>query len=358
MSTSALFESQSSRLNERQERILASVVEGYVSSARPLSSAMVVDSSHIPVSTATVRNELALLEDLGLVMQLHTSGGRIPTTAGYKYYIERLLPKSVVPTEDQVTIRHQFHQAQSEVDEWLRLAAAVLAHRAHTVAVVTTPKRNESYFRRVELVEAPPHNVLVIVVLSDGSVVQEGISVESPTPQETLRSIADALNRVYEGSTSVDEIDRRTGRLLAAIAPYGLEVVRLLRRAAARRFQLYHEGLGEMLTGPEFHPNSYTNLGAADKLRRVIDFLQQGIAMEDLLGIMAGEAGVQVMIGGQAPLLELEDYAMVLGRYGEETDASGVLGVLGPTRMDYGRAISLVRYMSELMTDLVFGRQG
>ena len=120
--------------------------------------------------------------------------------------------------------------------------------------------------------------------------------------------------------------------------------------------QVYHEGLGEMLSRPDFSGATYPNLAGGERLRRVVDFLQQGIAMEDLLSMMAMEEGVQVVIGGEAPLSDLEDYSIVVGRYGGVTEGSGMLGVLGPTRMEYGRAISLVRYMTELMTDLVFGR--
>jgi heat-inducible transcriptional repressor len=344
------------RLTERQEKILATVVETYIASARPLSSAAIVELSHLPVSSATVRNELATLEEMGFVMQLHTSGGRIPSTAGYKYYIEHLLPKSVISNEDQVTIRHQFHQAHSEVEEWFRLAAAVLAHRAHNVALVTAPRGEQPRFKHVELVEAQPHTVLTIVVLSDGTVIQEAIATEQQLSQEILRTMADELNRSLQGSSSDVEIQERSQRVSAAVQPFAAEVQRLVRRSTSGPRHLYHEGLAEMLTHPEFTSGSYPNLGTADRIRQVIDFLQQGIAMEDLLGMMAREAGVHVVIGGEAPLVQLEDFSMVIGRYGPDNESSGMLGLLGPTRMDYGRAISLVRYMSELMTDLVFIR--
>jgi len=115
------------QLTDRQERILQALVEDYVSTGRAVGSGSILDHSGLPVSSATVRNELALLEEAGLVLQLHTSGGRIPTTQGYRYYIEHLLPTPMMSDDDQVTIRHQFHQAYTEVEEWMKLAAAVLA---------------------------------------------------------------------------------------------------------------------------------------------------------------------------------------------------------------------------------------
>lgn len=342
-------------LTERQERILKTVVEEYVGTGRPVGSTAVIERSAMSVSSATVRNELALLEDQGLVLQLHTSGGRIPTTFGYRYYIEYLLPPTPMSNEDQVTIRHQFHQAHTELDEWMKLAAAVLAHRVHNVALITPPRVESIGFRHVELIAAQPHTVLIIVVLIDGSVMQELMAVEEAVSQETLRGWADAMNEVFGGSQTVAQIESRIRLLPEHLRPYGTTVLRLLSRSH-RPLPLYHQGLGEMLRRPEFSASAHPNLAEGERLRRVLDFLQQGLAMEDLLALMAMEAGVQVVIGGEAPLVQLEDYSMVVGRYGGEAEGGGVVGVLGPTRMEYGHAISLVRYMTELMTDLVFGR--
>ena len=343
-------------MTERQERILKVLVEDYVGSGRPIGSATVLERSGLNVSSATIRNELALLEENGFTLQMHISGGRIPTTQGYRYYIEYLLPASLVSDEDQVTIRHQFHQAHTEVEEWLKLAAAVMAHRAHNVAVITSPSVEEVRFKHVELVEAQTHTVLTVVVFNDGSVRQEMMATEAMVSQDELRKHADALNQLFDGATSTRALEARSVGLAEPDRSYAETVVRLVSRAQEGRRQIYHQGLGEMLARPEFAAGAHPNLAAGDRLRRVVDFLQQGLAMEDLLSLVAMENGVQVVIGGESPLVQLEDYAMVVGRYGLSSEGSGVLGLLGPTRMDYGGAISLVRYMTELMTDLVFGR--
>jgi heat-inducible transcriptional repressor len=330
------------------------MVEEYVASAKPISSAAVLERSALNVSSATIRNELADLEELGLVVQLHTSGGRMPTSLGYRYYIERLLPAPDLSNDEQVTIRHQFYQARTEIDEWLRLAAAVIAHRVHNVAVITPPRAIEVRCKHVEFIAVQDHMALVIVVLTDGSVVQEFEPQEVITSQEDLSVAADLVNRAFynlsasQAETAAQKLPPRLGSLAAA-------VVGLVRRASERRRQVYHEGLTEMLRQPEFMSARHSMVPASERLRRVIEFLQQGLAMEDLLTLLAMEQGVQVVIGGEQPLSTLHDYSMVVGRYGGDTEGSGVLGVLGPTRMEYGRAISLVRYMSDLMTDLLLG---
>lgn len=342
-------------LSERQERILKVLVEDYVYSGRPIGSSTLLNHSVLNVSSATIRHELAILEDLGLVLQLHTSGGRVPTTPGYRYYVEHLLPTPALSGDDQITIRHQFHQAQAEPAQWMRLAAAVLSHRAHTVALVTSPHVEGPRFKRVELIEAQPHTVLVVVLLTDGGLIQELMSSDLRLSQEELRGHADTLNEVLAGASDVADIERQVNKLPEGLRPFAATVVGILKRADDRRLEIYHQGLGEMLGRSEYSSTGWPNLATGERLRRVVDFLQSGLAMEDLLSLMALESGVQVVIGGESPLQELEDYAIVMGRYGAPTEGRGVLGVLGPTRMDYGQAISLVRYITELMTDLVFG---
>jgi heat-inducible transcriptional repressor len=343
-------------LTERQERILKILVEDYVETGRPIGSATLLNHSSLNVSSATIRSELAGLEEAGLVLQLHTSGGRVPTTRGYRYFIEHLLPTPSLSGDDQITIRHQFHQAHGDRAEWLKLAAAVLAHRAHTVALVTSPRTDGPRLRRVELVEASPHSALIVAVLSDGTVLQETMSIESAVSQDQLRGIADDLNRHLAGASAVTQIEGQLAQVPEALRPFALVVGNLLNRSAQRRLEVYHEGLGDMLRRPEFSGVAQTAMADGERIRRVVDFLQSGLTMEDLLSLMAMESGVQVVIGGESPLQQLEDYAMVVGRYGASQEGSGVLGLLGPTRMDFGQAISLVRYMTELMTDLVFGR--
>src|SRR5947209_17508597 len=120
-------------LTERQERILKTIVVLYVAGAHPVGSAAIVTASDLHVSSATVRNEMSVLEELGYIRQLHTSGGRVPTNAGYRHYVERLMGSSHLPNSEARTILHQFHQAHTEVQEWLKLAATIMATRMHNV---------------------------------------------------------------------------------------------------------------------------------------------------------------------------------------------------------------------------------
>jgi heat-inducible transcriptional repressor len=340
------------KLTDRQERILQTVVDEYTATARPISSHTVLQRLRLNISSATIRNELALLEDLGLLMHLHTSGGRIPTALGYRYYIEHLLLPPDLPVDEQITIRHQFYQAQTELEEWLKLAAAIMARRARNVALITAPRFSDVRLKHIELVQVQPRVVLVLVVLTDGSVLQEIVTLDNAVTQEALSADADLANSLLQ-DLSAAQIEARIDTLPPHIRLVAHVAAKLLQRAVERSGQVYHEGLLEMLLQPEFAATRQPHVAAGERLRRIIEFLQRDVATDNLLALIDLESGIQVVLGGEEPLSELRDYSMVIGRYGDEHAVSGVLGVLGPIRMEYGRAIAVVQYMSNLMTDLL-----
>lgn len=341
-------------LTRRQEYILKTIVEQYISTAHPVGSAAIVSASGLAVSSATVRNEVAALEDLRLVHQLHTSGGRVPTDAGYRYYVEKLMSHAHLPSTDARTIRHQFHQAHTEVGEWLRLAATVMAHRMRNVGIVTAPKSTEVRLRHVEVISIHDSIGLLIVVLQDGTVLQEMINLAEAHSQDRLSALADHLNLVLRGKSASEVIGSLQGLDPLAIT-VGEMVGHQLLRGEGQYAQVFHAGLGDMIRQPEFSEPRPGEPAAVfnERIREMVDFLQHGFAIQRLLSGLPTEADVHVVIGGETQGDALRGYSFVLGRYGDEDDSRGYLGILGPTRMEYPRAVALVRYMSDLMTDLM-----
>lgn len=341
-------------LTERQERILKSIVELYITTAHPVGSQAIVAASGLGVSSATVRHEMAVLEETGLIRQLHTSGGRVPSNAGYRYYVERLMQPLRMSTSDAVTIRHQFHQAHTELQEWLKLAATVIAHRLHNVGLVTAPKSPEVRLRHLEVISIQNTVVLLIVVFADGTVMQEMLPLPETRTQEELSALADRLNQSLKG-LGAGQIERHLADLPPLDGAIAAIAVNLLRRGEGQHVQVFHAGLSDLISQPEFlepRPGEPATVFNA-RLRRVVDFLNQGFALQQLLTGLPVHSNVQIVIGGETPYPGLEDYSFVLGRYGDEEDTTGYLGVVGPTRMEYPRAVALVRYMTNLMTDLM-----
>jgi heat-inducible transcriptional repressor len=338
------------KLSERRERILKTIVELYVAEAHPVGSSAIVAASGLSVSSATVRNEMAFLEDEGYIRQLHTSGGRVPTNAGYRYYVERLMGPSRLSSAEALTIRHQFHQAPIAIQEWLKLAATIMAHRLHNVGLVTAPKTAELRLRHLEVIAIQQAVALVIVVLQDGTVLQEMSVLPETRTQEELSPLADRLSVAFRGMTA-DQVEGQIGALGEQESAVARVAVHLLQRGEEQSAPVFHAGLADLIQQPEFaapRPG-----GVNERLRHMLEFLQQGFAVERLLQGLPRGAHVQVVIGEDTPTTGLQDYSFVFGRYGDESDASGYLGVLGPTRMQYPRAVALVRYMSDLMSDLM-----
>jgi heat-inducible transcriptional repressor len=341
-------------LTDRQERVLRAIVEHYIVTAHPVGSAAIVGIPGLQVSSATVRHEMAVLEELGYIRHLHTSGGRVPTSFGYRYYVERLMEPVRVPNSEARTIMHQFHQAHTELQEWLRLAATVMAHRMRTVGVVTAPRPTEVRLRHLEAISIQPSVALLIVVLQEGTVLQEMTPLEEAHTQEELSALADQLSQMLRGLTA-SQIEGRLSGLPALYRTIGSLAAHLLGRAQDQHAQIFHAGLADMIRQPEFQ---HARAGEAatspsERLSQMVELLQQGFAIQRLTAGMPTHADVQIVIGGEPSAEGLLDYSFVLGRYGDEEDTSGFLGVVGPTRMEYPRAVALVRYMTELMTNLM-----
>jgi heat-inducible transcriptional repressor len=200
-----------SDLTERQRMILLLVVRDYIDTAQSVGSQRLVDHYKLGISSATARNELATLTDLGYLRQPHTSAGRVPTEEGYRYFVTHLMHQAELPESIQHTISHQFYQARQDVDQWMTLAASILAHQSQGVSVVTAPHAEEAHFKHVELISTQGRQVLMVLVMAGGEVNQQILTLAEPVTQERLSTTADRLNRAIEGK-SADELAALPGR--------------------------------------------------------------------------------------------------------------------------------------------------
>ncbi len=333
------------KLTPRQQLILAVVVREYISTARPVGSQAVVAEYALRVSPATVRNEMAYLEEAGYLTHLHTSAGRIPTEKGYRYFVERLMQEATLSPTEQRMIRHQFHQVQMDIGEWMKLGASVLAHNASAAAVVSAPKARRGRFKQLELIPIQGTMILMVLVLQQGIVLQRMLNVDEPINADELRQIANRLTDMMSGLEAPAVAARRT-QLSPLQATFLDAVVEVMEHMdSAGEVELYRDGLFNILSQPEYVE--------AEHIRRLVGILESGRLLENVLAEAAPITGVQVIIGGEGRWDELADYSLVLARYGAGDEATGSLGVLGPLRMPYGRAVSTVRYVADVLTELV-----
>src|SRR5436309_9365224 len=187
-------------LAERQRDLLRAVIREYIATAEPVASAQLVRTYHLDVSPATVRNELADLEELGLLTHPHTSAGRVPTDLGYRYFIESLMPMSGLRAEEQVTVSHQFQQALTDTGAWLRVAASSLARLTAEASLVTPPAAKRATLKHLEVVPIHERRVLLVAVLDGGAVRQQVLELGTPTTPEQLRALSGRLTATLAGA--------------------------------------------------------------------------------------------------------------------------------------------------------------
>jgi heat-inducible transcriptional repressor len=333
-------------LTGRRAEILGLVVNEYIDTAAPVSSRALVDRHGLHVSSATIRNELARLEDEGYIAQPHTSAGRIPLERGYRVYVEELMAEQPVGADEQRTIEHQFHQTSSRPEEWFSLAAHVLAGAVANVAVIIRP-RTQSVVRHIQLVELQGETVLLVVVMDDGRVQQSVLPFAHAEQRAALAERAERLNQMISGcdgarlrrlvqDESVDANDARVMRTTAEL---------LETHATA---EAYVEGIRSALEQPEF--------SSVDRMLEAVRHLQayelsQALPMPDDL-----DPGMtRVMIGSENLGDWMHDWSLVVSSFGDSRSPSGTIAVLGPTRMRYGYTIPRVRYVASLMNTLLHG---
>jgi heat-inducible transcriptional repressor len=337
-----------SNLSERQKLILALVIRDYIETAQPVGSHRLVEYYDLDVSSATVRNEMLALTELGYLRQPHTSAGRVPTEEGYRYFVRQLMGQTDLPSQTKRTISHQFLQAGHDVDHWMRLAASVLAQQSQAASLVTAPHPESARFKHLELIGTIGRQVLMVLVLTGGEVRQQMLALAEPVSQERLSQAAYKINGLVDG-TDINGIEALTSQFDALEK----DVVKLIVDELGRSTEIlggevYRDGISRMLTEPEF--------AEGEAARKALRVFEERPFLEDLLArtVMTNDMGsVQVLIGGEGTWEELRECSMVLARYGVPGLATGTLGVLGPIRMSYGRTISTVRFVASLLSDLV-----
>jgi heat-inducible transcriptional repressor len=335
-------------LTERQKTLLLLIVRDHIETAQPVGSKRLVEHYRLKLSPATIRNEMAALTEMGYLRQPHTSAGRVPTEAGYRFFVSQMMDQAVLPETVQRTISHQFHQSGADMNQWMTLAASILAHQSQGVSVVTAPHIEQVKFKHVELISTQGRQVLMVLVLVGGEVSQQILTLAEPVSQERLSQTAARLNVLLAGLT-IDAMTALPARSDALDRDILTLILQDMRRSAERvSGEIYTDGLSNVLTEPEFIEK--------EEARRALKLFGEPATLKDLLDrtIAGGNVGgLQVLIGGEGVWEELRQCSMVIARYGVPGLATGALGVLGPMRMSYARTIPTVRFVAGLLSDLV-----
>lgn len=331
-------------LTPRTEIILKSIINWYIDHAIPVSSQNLVHDYDLRVSSATVRNEMAYLEQEGYIIRPHTSAGSIPSDKGYRFYVSSLT-ETMLPVSEQRMINHLFHQVEGKIEEWLSLAAAIISQLSQNTAVITLPKPAGCQYRHLELVSIQDLVVLVVLVLRGARIKQMVLTLDNPISQTELSAISARLNQAFEGLTG-EQIRSKSLNISPLEQRITESLITIMKLEDEQVYnQSYLEGLHFLLSQPEFSRNQ--------KIIAIMELLEHRAMLGNILPPETDVRKVQVVIGSENKAEVAQDCSLVISHYGPPNEASGIIVVVGPTRMAYPKVISSVSYLSALLSRLM-----
>lgn len=338
-------------LNQRRRAVLSALVSEYIASAHPVASRVLVERYGLRVSPATVRSDLAALEETGYLYQPHVSAGRVPTDGGYRAYVDDIADPSADAASrrpEAETIRRFYGARDLELTDLLRETAALLSRMTTYMSVVVAPAVRRARIKRVSLVSLGTRQVLLVVITDRGQVAKRFVELTSSITESELADIERFLGGALDAVVA-EQAEAVHRELLAAptafreIAAVLIEEV-LAAMVEAEDERMVHGGAAGLLAQPEFaDPRS---------ARPLLELVEEGLVLVHTLGEMADEGETVVRIGRENSITGLANASIVATAFGP-SDASGVVCLIGPTRMDYGRAIGVTRCVADALSENV-----
>jgi heat-inducible transcriptional repressor len=332
-------------LTDRQAAILDFIIGEYVANATPVPSSSIAQKRVLKVSPATIRNEMAELEEEGYITRRHVSGGGIPSDKGYRFHVESFTSQPALSEEEEQAIRARFLEVSKDVETGTKLLAELLSMLVKNVAVATSPKALQTRIRRVDLVALQEALALVVLVLQEARTRQRLVPIPAALKQDDLTHMSNKLTAVFGGATKDALSSPRLD--LGPVERQVLGVAsEILEEEDARRFEEPHvSGLRHLLHQPEFSQGG--------KMRDLLEVLDDKAFLKDALPhLMRGEQ-FRAVIGEENVRDAMHECSIILSRYGSSDGIGGIIAVIGPTRMEYKKAIGSLRLLSDLMSDVV-----
>jgi len=340
-------------LDSKSKEVLESIVIKFISSGMPVGSKAVSKRDKAGYSPATIRNIMAELERVGLVFQPHTSAGRVPTDIGYRFYVDSLMKSCELSSKEEQFIDRSFCIFEGNMEDLMAVASSLLSNFSENVGMVLHPKFSKTRFRDVRFIKLYNFRILVILVSQGGFVFNKVITVEEEIPQLELDRIANYLVEQFSGFTLV-AVKKKLAKMLSEERALYKELLKGIIFITDKRLSeesradaLYFSGTSKLLGQPEFF-----DLKKARELLRAIEEKQM---LVKIVTKCLDNEGVQVTIGSENPCEGLRGLSLITAIYKFGNVPLGLVGILGPTRIDYARSISVVDYISRSLSKIITG---
>ena len=345
------MENKNFELDERKEKILDAIIRNYLETGEPVGSRTISKYTDLNLSSATIRNEMADLEELGYIIQPHTSAGRIPSDKGYRFYVDHLMQEK----DREVTEMKEFVIEKTEkMEQVLKQVAKLLANNTNYATLVSAPAYNTNKIKFIQLSHVDDEHILAVIVMNNNMVKNQMIDVESSLDNETLLKLNLLLNSALNG-LSIQEINLGTIAKLKEQAGSHSTIVGEVLDALANALnenedlQIYTSGATNILKYPELSGSeSATNLlSAFEEKEELLSLVTESLADQE------SETGIQVYIGNEAPIQTMKDCSVVTATYDLGEGVKGTIGIVGPKRMDYENVMDNLKNL-KLQLDGIF----
>lgn len=335
-------------LDERKQRILQAVIQDYISSAEPVGSRTLARKYDLGVSPATIRNEMADLEMLGYLEHIHTSSGRVPSSKGYRLYVDSLLPVQPMTDAEKAMIDKWYKAKVQQLDQVFQETAKIISKLTRNVSLVLAPQISKAAFRCMQFLPLDDHRVIAVLMTDAGFVENRIMEMPVGSSFEDFQRMAKVINGCLAGHTLGAIQNGSLKQIEAEIGDNGLyeSAMTLIDKAlnSQRKERLYLGGTTEMMEQPEFHN--------VDKVKELLIMLEKDQLMKDILKAHLGD-GLTVTIGQENEYSGIKDCSIITATYHLDGELLGSMAVLGPTRMEYGRTMSLLNYMNNNLTEVI-----
>lgn len=333
----------------RKLAVLRAIVEDYVSTEEPVGSKALVERHHLGVSPATVRNDMAALEDEGLIHQPHTSAGRVPTDKGYRMFVDRLTTVKPMSSAEKRAIS-TFLEGAVDLDDVVQRSVRLLAQLTRQVAVVQYPTLARSTVRHVELVALTPSRLLVVLILSSGRVEQRMVELGEALDDDRLAALRSRMLHAVTGQR-IAEATARLKHLPEDTPPHDLDVTTAVAGTLADAMSDHRSDERVAIGGTA----NLARYGEAyeGSFRPLLEALEEHVVLLTLLGEAHTGDALTVRIGHEGPISELSSTSVVASGYGPRDEAFATLGIVGPTRMDYPGTMAAVRAVARYVSRIL-----
>ncbi len=336
-------------LSERKQKILGAVVEQYIKTGEPVGSKTLLGELDMSVSSATVRNEMAELANMGLLEQPHTSAGRIPTNEGYRYYVDNLMVNRRIDESLRRRIQAGFGSGISDPEKLLERAGEILADLTGCAAISTTPTGEGAYIRRVEAVPVGMRTAMIVLMTSTGVIKSKVCRSDFDLNVSVFESFYNVVKASFIGKL-LSDVD--THMMQTLVASLGGDVFALLPLITAVSDLAQDAGHTEVMLGGQsnlLHYNNYYGNTAYE----LLEFLRRGEPLSKLLSSVTEDKDVEVRIGSENPYRQLMKSSVIVSNYNIDGNKGGSIGIIGPTRIDYANLIPSVKYLTDLVGEFL-----